>query len=76
MQGFREAVQTNLSWFEGTKLIVISNTLWVGEKVFHIRVPCRLTMCILTVLLQMTERLLLAGALLDIRDEGDDIRLD
>ena len=36
MQGFREAVQTNLSWFEGTKLIVISNTLWVGEKVCQI----------------------------------------
>ena len=33
MQGFREAVHSNLSWFEGTKLIVISNTLWVGEKV-------------------------------------------
>ena len=35
MQGFREAVQSNLTWFEGTKLIVISNTLWVGEKVCH-----------------------------------------
>lgn len=42
MQGFREAVQSNLSWFEGTKLIVISNTLWVGEKVCRMRVPCRL----------------------------------
>ena len=39
MQGFREAVQSNLSWFEGTKLIVISNTLWVGEKVCH---TCRM----------------------------------
>jgi len=26
-------VQTNLHWFEGTQLIVISNTLWVGEQV-------------------------------------------
>ena len=31
--GFREAVQGNLHWFEGTELIVISNTLWVGEEV-------------------------------------------
>ena len=29
--GFREAVRSNLPWFEGTKLVVISNTLWVGE---------------------------------------------
>lgn len=33
--GFEEAIQGNLHWFEGTQLIVISNTLWVGE-----RVPC------------------------------------
>ncbi len=31
--GFREAVQANLHWFEGTQLIIISNTLWVGEEV-------------------------------------------
>jgi di- and tripeptidase/Cys-Gly metallodipeptidase DUG1 len=31
--GFREAVQSNLHWFEGTQLIIISNTLWVGEEV-------------------------------------------
>ena len=30
--GFREAVQQNLPWFEGTKLVLISNTLWVGES--------------------------------------------
>ena len=28
-------MQTNLHWFEGTQLIVISNTLWVGEQVMH-----------------------------------------
>ena len=33
--GFREAVSQNLRWFEGTRLAVISNTLWVGE-----RTPC------------------------------------
>lgn len=33
--GFEEAIQGNQHWFEGTQLIVISNTLWVGE-----RVPC------------------------------------
>lgn len=33
--GFREAVRANLPWFEGTRLVVISNTLWVGEQV-----PC------------------------------------
>ena len=33
--GFEEAVRGNLHWFEGTQLVVISNTLWVGE-----RVPC------------------------------------
>ena len=33
--GFEDAVRGNLHWFEGTQLIVISNTLWVGE-----RVPC------------------------------------
>ena len=34
--GFREAVQANLHWFEGTQLIIISNTLWVGEEVCHL----------------------------------------
>lgn len=34
--GFREAVQANLHWFEGTQLIIISNTLWVGEEVSHL----------------------------------------
>lgn len=29
--GFREAVRTNLRWFEGTSAVLISNTLWVGE---------------------------------------------
>lgn len=33
--GFEDAITGNLHWFEGTQLIVISNTLWVGE-----RVPC------------------------------------
>lgn len=33
--GFREAVQQNLRWFEGARLVLISNTLWVGE-----RLPC------------------------------------
>lgn len=33
--GFREVVRQNLRWFQNTKLVVISNTLWVGE-----RVPC------------------------------------
>jgi len=33
--GFREAVAANAHWFAGTSLIVISNTLWVGESV-----PC------------------------------------
>ena len=33
--GFREAVQQNLRWFEGVRLVLISNTLWVGE-----RLPC------------------------------------
>ncbi len=30
--GFRDAVQQNLRWFEGTEAVLISNTLWVGEK--------------------------------------------
>jgi len=30
--GFREVLQSNKRWFEGVDLIVISNTLWVGEK--------------------------------------------
>lgn len=38
--GFREAVQANLHWFEGTQLIVISNTLWVGEEA-----SCRYESC-------------------------------
>ncbi|GAX84568.1 hypothetical protein CEUSTIGMA_g11989.t1 [Chlamydomonas eustigma] len=33
--GFKEAVQSNLRWFEGTELIVISNTNWIGENI-----PC------------------------------------
>ena len=33
--GFEDAIQGNLHWFEGSQHIVISNTLWVGE-----RVPC------------------------------------
>lgn len=33
--GFEDSIKGNLHWFEGTTLIVISNTLWVGE-----RVPC------------------------------------
>ena len=36
--GFREAVEANLPWFDGTAAVVISNTLWVGEKV-----PCLTT---------------------------------
>ncbi|EFJ51074.1 hypothetical protein VOLCADRAFT_57861, partial [Volvox carteri f. nagariensis] len=34
-RGFSHAIMRNLSWFEGTQLIIISNTLWVGENV-----PC------------------------------------
>ena len=30
--GFKEAVQENIRWFEGTSAILISNTLWVGEE--------------------------------------------
>lgn len=30
--GFRQAVTQNLRWFEGTKVVLISNTLWVGES--------------------------------------------
>lgn len=30
--GFRDAVQQNLRWFEGTEAVLISNTLWVGER--------------------------------------------
>ena len=33
--GFREAVEANLRWFAGSAAVVISNTLWVGE-----RLPC------------------------------------
>jgi di- and tripeptidase/Cys-Gly metallodipeptidase DUG1 len=33
--GFREAVSDNIQWFDGTAAVIISNTLWVGE-----RVPC------------------------------------
>ncbi|GFR43583.1 hypothetical protein Agub_g4680, partial [Astrephomene gubernaculifera] len=31
-RGFAQAVTQNLRWFEGTQLIIISNTLWVGEN--------------------------------------------
>ncbi|KAG2445688.1 hypothetical protein HXX76_000296 [Chlamydomonas incerta] len=34
-RGFAQAITQNLRWFEGTQLIIISNTLWVGENV-----PC------------------------------------
>lgn len=30
--GFQEVLQSNKRWFEGVDLVVISNTLWVGEK--------------------------------------------
>lgn len=30
--GFKEAVQDNIRWFDGTDAILISNTLWVGEE--------------------------------------------
>ena len=30
-RGFKEAVQENIRWFDGTDAILISNTLWVGE---------------------------------------------
>ncbi len=33
--GLKDAVLQNAAWFEGTQLILISNTLWLGE-----RVPC------------------------------------
>lgn len=33
--GFKGVVQQHSSWFEGTQLVVISNTTWVGENV-----PC------------------------------------
>ncbi len=33
--GFHEAVSAHLGWFEGSQIVIISNTLWVGE-----RVPC------------------------------------
>ena len=36
--GFEAAVAANLRWFEGTSAVVVSNTLWVGE-----RVPCLTT---------------------------------
>lgn len=29
LQGFREAVQANLEWFEGTQLILTSNSAWL-----------------------------------------------
>lgn len=29
--GFRDAVMQNVRWFEGTRAVLISNTLWVGE---------------------------------------------
>ncbi|GIL70254.1 hypothetical protein Vretifemale_1091 [Volvox reticuliferus] len=34
-RGFSQAIMQNLRWFEGTQLIIISNTLWVGENM-----PC------------------------------------
>lgn len=30
--GSREVMQANLGWFANTRLVVISNTLWVGEN--------------------------------------------
>ena len=30
--GFKEAIQENIRWFDGTDAILISNTLWVGEE--------------------------------------------
>ncbi|KAF5826183.1 hypothetical protein DUNSADRAFT_4271 [Dunaliella salina] len=33
--GFRETLMSNLTWFEGTQVIIISNTNWVGENI-----PC------------------------------------
>ncbi len=33
--GFKSVIQQHSSWFEGTTLVVISNTTWVGETV-----PC------------------------------------
>ena len=33
--GFRDALLGNQHWFEGTQLVVISNTQWVGETM-----PC------------------------------------
>lgn len=39
--GFYETVQQNLRWFEGVSLVVISNTLWVGENVPCLTCGCR-----------------------------------
>lgn len=33
--GFKDALSGNQHWFEGTQLVVISNTQWVGENM-----PC------------------------------------
>ena len=33
--GFKDALSGNQHWFEGTQLVVISNTQWVGETM-----PC------------------------------------
>jgi len=30
-KGFMEAVKGYMSWFEGTKMVLCSNTLWIGE---------------------------------------------
>lgn len=30
--GFKESIQANLDWFRDAVLVVISNTVWVGEK--------------------------------------------
>lgn len=31
-RGFKEVLQQNARWFDGTRLVLISNTLWVGEN--------------------------------------------
>lgn len=33
--GFQEALSSNVGWFEDAHLVIISNTVWVGENV-----PC------------------------------------
>ena len=68
-QGFKEAVQTNLHWFEGTQLIVISNTLWVGEQV-----RCGAAQRRAGVHGGAGQRPCPAGAMLDVRDARHDLR--